>query len=129
MSATAWTEFHASLADVSEMLLRAAPDDATRAEGAAYLARLTAYGVERFLMGPERLQNGLSFATPRIGGYNPDYRIAWHRPRRPLPAAHPPSRRLSHRRWRLYRAAGWPYFHGQLPHPHRPRPAAPGMRG
>ena len=76
MSATAWTEFHASLADVSEMLLRAAPDDATRAEGAAYLARLTAYGVERFLMGPERLQNGLSFATPRIGGYNPDYRIA-----------------------------------------------------
>jgi hypothetical protein len=75
MSAAAWTEFHASLADVSEMLFRAAPDDATRAEASAYLARLTAYGVERFLMGPERLQKGLSFATPRIGGYNPDYRI------------------------------------------------------
>jgi hypothetical protein len=76
MSATPWTEFHASLADVSEILFRAAPDDATRTEGAAYLARLTAYGVERFLMGPERLRNGLSFAAPRIGGYNPDYRIA-----------------------------------------------------
>ena len=75
MSNTAWTEFHASLADLSETLAQAAPDAATRAEGYAYLARLTAYGVERFLMGPERLQNGLSFAVPRIGGTNPDYRI------------------------------------------------------
>jgi hypothetical protein len=51
------------------------PDAACQAEGAAYLARLTAYGIERFLMGPERLQNGLSFSPARIGGFNPDYRI------------------------------------------------------
>ena len=76
MNETVWTEFHASLADVSALLIRAAPDDATRAEAAAYLARLTAYGIERFLMDPERLQNGLSFAAPRIGGTNPDFRIA-----------------------------------------------------
>jgi hypothetical protein len=75
MSDMAWSEFQATLADVGETLLQAAPDAATRAEGTAYLARLTAYGIERFLMGPERLQNGLSFAAPRIGGYNPDYRI------------------------------------------------------
>jgi len=32
-------------------------------------------GVERFLMGPERLTNGISFNVARIGGYNPDYRV------------------------------------------------------
>ena len=68
-----WRQFCETLEQIGAELLPAAPDDATRAEGVAYLARLTAYGVERFLSGAERLTNGLSFNVPRIGGYNPDY--------------------------------------------------------
>jgi len=75
MSAAAWTQFHDSLAAIGHEVLPTAPDAACQAEGAAYLARLAAYGIERFLMGPERLQNGLSFTPARIGGFNPDYRI------------------------------------------------------
>jgi len=70
-----WRQFHATLEALGKELLPAAPDAETRVEGVAYLARLAAYGIERHLMGPERLQNGLSFTVPRIGGYNPDYRI------------------------------------------------------
>src|SRR5579872_2978106 len=70
-----WRQFCETLEQIGAELLPAAPDDATRAEGVAYLARLSAYGVERFLSGAERLTNGLSFNVPRIGGYNPDYII------------------------------------------------------
>ncbi|HLG88134.1 MAG TPA: hypothetical protein VKZ79_13165 [Alphaproteobacteria bacterium] len=71
----AWRQFCATLEQIGAELLPAAPDDATCAEGVGYLARLAAYGVERFLSGSERLANGLSFDVPRIGGYNPDYII------------------------------------------------------
>jgi hypothetical protein len=70
-----WRQFCATLEQIGAELLPAAPDDGTRAEGVAYLARLAAYGVERFLSGSELLTNGLSFNVPRIGGYNPDYII------------------------------------------------------
>lgn len=70
-----WQQFCSTLRQLGAELLEAAPDEETRTEGAAYLARLSAYGVERFLMGPERLTNGISFNVARIGGYNPDYRV------------------------------------------------------
>jgi len=70
-----WRQFHETLEAIGRELLPAAPDAETRIEGVGYLARLAAYGIERHLMGPERLQNGISFTVPRIGGYNPDYRI------------------------------------------------------
>ena len=70
-----WREFCEVLQNMGSELIAAAPDDQTRAEGVAYLARLMAYGIERHLMGTERLINGLNFNSPRIGGYNPDYRI------------------------------------------------------
>ena len=72
---TQWQEFYETLRQSGDELLLAAPDEQTRGEGVAYLARLTAYGIERYLMGAERLTNGIAFNTPRIGGYNPDYRI------------------------------------------------------
>jgi hypothetical protein len=75
MSAAAWTQFRNTLTAIGNEVLPTAPDAVCQAEGAAYLARLTAYGIERFLMGPERLQNGISFTPARIGGFNPDYRI------------------------------------------------------
>jgi len=70
-----WQEFCNTLQETGNELLLAAPDDQTRAEGVAYLARLAAYGIERHMMGSDRLTNGLTFSAPRIGGYNPDYRI------------------------------------------------------
>ena len=75
MTDTPWRQFCSSLQQLGTELLEQAPDEATRAEGIAYLARLSAYGIERFLMGPERLTNGISFNVARIGGYNPDYRV------------------------------------------------------
>jgi hypothetical protein len=70
-----WQEFCATLQRLGDELLRAAPDDLTRAEGAAYLARLAAGAIQRNLMGTERLTDGIDFNQPRIGGYNPDYRL------------------------------------------------------
>lgn len=70
-----WQEFCTTLQSVGNELIAAAPDEPTRAEGIAYLARLAAYGVERHMMGAERLTNGIDFNSCRIGGYNPDYRV------------------------------------------------------
>jgi hypothetical protein len=70
-----WENFCATLQKMGNELLRAAPDEQTRAEGEAYLARLAAGGIQRFLSGPERLTNGIDFNQTRIGGFNPDYRL------------------------------------------------------
>jgi hypothetical protein len=70
-----WQEFCATLQSLGAELLAAAPDEQTRAEGIGYLARLASGAIQRNMMGPERLTNGLDFNQPRIGGFNPDYRI------------------------------------------------------
>jgi hypothetical protein len=70
-----WQDFCATLHKLGNELLSAAPDEQTRAEGVAYLARLAAGAIQRNLMGAERLSNGIDFNQPRIGGYNPDYRL------------------------------------------------------
>jgi Protein of unknown function (DUF1254) len=73
--ANQWQDFCTSLQSLGNELLSAAPDEQTRTEGVAYLARLAAGAIQRNLMGAERLTNGIDFNQPRIGGYNPDYRL------------------------------------------------------
>lgn len=71
-----WTGFCQRLAELAEDLLAAAPDAQSRQLAEGYLARLTVHGLEQQFFGAQRLQGGLNYLTPRIGGYNPDYRMA-----------------------------------------------------
>jgi hypothetical protein len=71
---TAWHEFCDTLKTMGESLLKTAPDEATRAEGMAYLARIVAYAVERFLLFDQSATNGLLLGGGGVAGSNPDFR-------------------------------------------------------
>lgn len=66
-----WSELGELLGELEaemESLCSGRPLD--RAEGTRYLARLLASALSRFDGGPGP---GIDYATPRIGGFNPDY--------------------------------------------------------
>lgn len=70
-----WGRFCLRLAQLGDQLRAVAPDEQTRAQADAYLARLTVYGLESQFLAGQREQHGLNYFAPRIGGYNPDYRV------------------------------------------------------
>lgn len=75
-TANDWQRWCAQLAELGERLQAAAPDEQTRALATGYLARLSVYALEREFLGAQRELRGLNWLAPRVGGYNPDYRMA-----------------------------------------------------
>jgi hypothetical protein len=71
-----WDALLADLAVARAEIAAAAPDAETAVEGEAYLARLLATGLETPFLTHETTQDGLNWPPARIGGANPDYRIA-----------------------------------------------------
>jgi hypothetical protein len=71
-----WDALLADLARARAEIAAAAPDAETAAEGEAYLARLLATGLEGGFLAHETVRGGLNWPSARIGGANPDYRIA-----------------------------------------------------
>jgi hypothetical protein len=73
---TQWQEFCDTLLTTGNKLLAAAPDEETRVEGLAYLARVAAYNIERNLLAQVRMTNGVMLGGGGVGGSNPDFRYS-----------------------------------------------------
>ena len=69
-----WQEFCDTLLTTGNSLLAAAPDEETRVEGLAYLARVAAYTIERNLLAQVRMTNGVMLGGGGVAGSNPDFR-------------------------------------------------------
>lgn len=71
-----WQEFCDTLLTTGHALLASAPDEATRVEGLAYLARVAAYNIERNLLAQARMTNGVMLGGGGVAGSNPDFRYS-----------------------------------------------------
>jgi hypothetical protein len=71
---TEWDDLCESLRASGAELLAAAPDDDTRIEGLAYLARVAAYRIEQYLLSLARQTNGILFGVGGTAGSNPEFR-------------------------------------------------------
>ena len=71
-----WQEFCDTLLATGNALLASAPDEATRVEGLAYLARVAAYNIERNLLAQARMMNGVMLGGGGVAGSNPDFRYS-----------------------------------------------------
>lgn len=72
---TGWQGLESALTTLRAELQATAPDEATAAEGDAYLLRVMTAGLNDVLLGHLNTENGLSRAQPVRGAPNPDYRI------------------------------------------------------
>ena len=71
-----WQEFCDTLLTTGNALLASAPDEETRVEGLAYLARVAAYNIERNLLADVRMVSGVLLGGGGVGGSNPDFRYS-----------------------------------------------------
>lgn len=67
--------YRAAFAEAEALIEAAAPDEATRAEGQAYIARLFAMALDRAFRPQGNVIGGLYYAPNPIGGANSDYRM------------------------------------------------------
>jgi hypothetical protein len=72
---SAWTEFCDAARELEKDIVALAPDEQTRGEGLAYLARMTAWMIERELIGGKRVFGNIDFGAPEIAASNPHYRM------------------------------------------------------
>ena len=68
-----WAILNASIIEASHLVATAAPDEATVAEGEAYVTRVVTAALSTAFMGHRLVQSGLAMALPVYGGPNPDY--------------------------------------------------------
>jgi hypothetical protein len=71
----AWDKIHAAVATARAEVRAAAPDEATAAEGEAYVARILTTCLTDAFLGHHMVEGGLTRALLTRGGPNPDYRI------------------------------------------------------
>jgi len=68
-----WDALNAAIAEAREAVAAQAPDEATAAEGEAYVSRVVTAAMATALMSHRLTQGGLALALPVYGGPNPDY--------------------------------------------------------
>jgi hypothetical protein len=68
-----WNGLEAAIAEARRLVAAEAPDDATAADGEAYVTRVVTAALATAVMGHRLVQGGLAMALPVYGGPNPDY--------------------------------------------------------
>lgn len=68
-----WTELNAAITEARALIAAEAPDEATAAEGEAYVTRIVSAGLANATLGHLFRDGGLARALPVYGGPNPDY--------------------------------------------------------
>ena len=68
-----WETLNAAIAAARAAVEAEAPDEATAAEGEAYVARVVTAALSTAFMSHRHVQGGLATALPAYGGPNPDY--------------------------------------------------------
>lgn len=68
-----WAALNAAIAEARALIAAEAPDEATAAEGEAYVTRIVAAGLGGAVLGHLFHEGGLNRALPVYGGPNPDY--------------------------------------------------------
>lgn len=71
-----WQAVNAAIAKAQAQVAAAAPDEATAAEGEAYVMRMLTTCLSDAFLGHLMTENGLTRALPTRGGPNPDYRMS-----------------------------------------------------